>query len=150
MQGWSYSLYDHVDKNTKCLQVIIQCSYQANPSSLRRVKWYHNGQVIDNDHYYWLCLSNGITTAVRYRCFMMLQKVAQMLRWWWFRTNLDISAVKKQIDRFWLQWDFATHLKQKTILLTTIYLIRNWTHWHWPREPFYLKRIYSKPWYILL
>ena len=29
------------------LQVIIQCSYQANPSSLRRVKWYHNGQVID-------------------------------------------------------------------------------------------------------
>ena len=28
-------------------QVIIQCSYQANPSSLRRVKWYHNGQVID-------------------------------------------------------------------------------------------------------
>jgi len=28
-------------------QVIIQCSYQANPSALHRVKWYHNGQLLD-------------------------------------------------------------------------------------------------------
>ena len=40
-------IYKKVLTNYKCSQVIIQCSYQANPSSLRRVKWYHNGQVID-------------------------------------------------------------------------------------------------------
>ena len=37
-----------VSTNYENSQVIIQCSYQANPSSLRRVKWYHNGQVIED------------------------------------------------------------------------------------------------------
>ena len=42
----------HIDGNVNITvnvfqQVIIRCSYESNPSTLTKVKWYHNGKMID-------------------------------------------------------------------------------------------------------
>ena len=103
----------------------------------RLIKWYHNKQVINNTVLWSWLLIIFIKTDLMVLQWPYATAVSWCCKKLWCSCGDGLGPIWIfQLQRNRLI-DFGCngilqHLKQKTILLTTTYLIRNWSHWHRP------------------